>query len=220
MKTVLLLSGGIDSTALAVDLLAQGQQVEAISFDYGQRHVRELEAARAVAQCLNIPQIVVALDLARIAPTSSQTSREIPVPKGHYADESMRITVVPNRNMCMLSLATAHAIASGAECVAYAAHKGDHAIYPDCRPAFVYAMEKVMALCDYEPIRLLAPYAALSKADIVLRGANFGAPFALTYSCYAGEALHCGACGTCVERREAFQRAGVLDPTAYEAVTA
>jgi 7-cyano-7-deazaguanine synthase len=220
MKVVVLLSGGLDSTVLAADLHKRGERLEAITFNYGQRHARELDAARAVAASLNIPQNIVDLDLARLAPTSSQTSSSIAVPHGHYADESMRVTVVPNRNMVMLSLAIARAIADGADAVAFAAHKGDHAIYPDCRLPFVRAMEKVAAVCHYDPIQILTPFLNSSKTDIVRRGALVRAPFALTYSCYEGGPQHCGECGTCVERREAFARARVLDPTTYAEVTA
>jgi 7-cyano-7-deazaguanine synthase len=220
MTTVVLLSGGLDSTVLLTESERRGEKVEAISFDYGQRHSRELEASRAVAACLNIPHTIVQVNLAKLSPTSSQTSKSIDVPKGHYADESMRVTVVPNRNMVMLSLAISRAIAIGANTVAYAAHRGDHAIYPDCRPVFVHAMEQAAMLCHYAPVHVLAPFLNLSKAEIVRRGASAAAPLQLTYSCYVGGPHHCGQCGTCVERREAFELAEVLDPTVYAEVPA
>jgi 7-cyano-7-deazaguanine synthase len=128
----------------------------------------------------------------------------------------MRVTVVPNRNMILLAVAIGHAIASGADAVAYGAHAGDHAVYPDCRPAFAEAMAEAAGLCHYDPgVTLLRPFIDRTKADIVRLGAALGVPFALTWSCYEGGVRHCGRCGTCVERREAFTLAGVPDPTEY-----
>lgn len=143
-------------------------------------------------------------------------NESIAVPEGHYEDESMKSTVVPNRNMILLSIATAGSIASGLEGVAYAAHAGDHAIYPDCRPAFADAMNEAIKLCDYTSQRLVRPFVSLTKADIVKAGAALGVPFERTWSCYNGGATHCGKCGTCVERIEAFKLAGVSDPTDYQ----
>jgi 7-cyano-7-deazaguanine synthase len=140
----------------------------------------------------------------------------VPVPEGHYEDESMKSTVVPNRNMILLSIATAWSIASGLQGVAYAAHSGDHAIYPDCRPAFADAMNEAIRLCDYSSQELVRPFVSLTKADIVRVGASLGVPFEKTWSCYNGRKLHCGKCGTCVERIEAFELAGVPDPTEYK----
>jgi len=216
MNTVVLLSGGMDSAVLLADLLDAGNVVEALSFDYGQRHRRELDAANAVARYYGVPHSVLPLPLAALAPTSSQTNEAIPVPHGHYADESMRVTVVPNRNMVMLSIAIARAIATGATAVAFAAHSGDHAVYPDCRQAFIEAMRKAARLCDYAPIQIDTPYCLLTKAEIAERGQRLAVPFELTYSCYEGAEAHCGACGTCVERREAFELARVSDPTDYQ----
>ena len=216
MKCVALLSGGLDSTVLISDMVHLGFEVEALSFEYGQRHARELQAAQAVTEHLGIAHIIVPLPLATLAPTSSLTSKNIAVPLGHYEDDSMRATVVPNRNMILLAFGIARAIATDVDVVAYAAHKGDHAIYPDCRAEFVHAMRKVATLCDYAPVALHAPYLTMTKADIVTRGASVRAPFELTYSCYQGRAAHCGQCGTCVERKEAFAIAGVTDPTRYE----
>jgi 7-cyano-7-deazaguanine synthase len=138
------------------------------------------------------------------------------VPDGHYEDDSMRQTVVPNRNMIMMSVAAAHAISCGADAVAYAAHAGDHAIYPDCREVFVRACAAALAVCHYTDIRLLTPFLRMSKRDIVRRGVDASVPFGLTWSCYKGGERHCGKCGTCTERREAFLLAGVPDPTEYE----
>jgi 7-cyano-7-deazaguanine synthase len=218
MKVVSLLSGGLDSTVLLADLVLAGHDVVALSVHYGQRHARELRAAARVAAALRVPRIEVdarALDV--LLGGSALTTAAIAVPFGHYADESMKITVVPNRNMLLLAMAGALAVSAGAEAIAYAAHAGDHAIYPDCRPAFMDAVRQVLAVASWSPIALETPFALRTKAEIVARGSAIGAPLALTYSCYEGHEQHCGKCGTCVERREAFEVAGVPDPTEYAA---
>lgn len=214
MKTVVLFSGGLDSTVLA----SMPEDMHLLSFDYGQRHRVELERASAIAAHLRLPHEVVDLrGITHLLGGSSQTDPAIDVPEGHYADASMRATVVPNRNMIMLSVAAARAISLGATEVAYAAHAGDYAIYPDCRPAFVDAMRSALGLCHYDGgIRLVVPFGAVSKAHVVLMGVSLAAPMHLSWSCYKGGAVHCGMCGTCRERREAFELAGVPDPTVYE----
>lgn len=216
MHVVALYSGGLDSTTLLYDLRAQGHTLHALGIDYGQRHARELAAAERGAADLGVPYQAVSLrGLLPLLAGSSQTDPAIPVPHGHYADPTMRATVVPNRNLLLLSVAAAGAISLGADAVAYAAHAGDHPVYPDCRPAFVEAARAVLALVHYTPVALLAPYLGLTKADLVRRGTDLGVPYADTWSCYEGGALHCGRCGTCVERREAFVLAGRSDPTVY-----
>lgn len=218
MKTLAIFSGGLDSTVLLAELLAAGDDVQALSIDYGQRHRVELEHAERIAAKLGIPWRIA--DLSRIAPLlagSSQTSADIAVPHGHYAEETMKQTVVPNRNMIMLAVAGGWAISLKADRLAYGAHTGDHAIYPDCRPEFVAAMERALRLADWHSLALHCPFLGLTKAQIVARGAALGVDFAETWSCYEGGAIHCGQCGTCYERREAFQLAGVPDPTTYAA---
>lgn len=216
MKAVLTFSGGLDSTVLLHHLKADEHEVYTLSVDYGQRHARELESAARLAGALEVPHRVA--DLKAIRPllaSGSLTSPEIDVPEGHYAEESMKATVVPNRNMILLSLATAWAVSLKADCVAYAAHGGDHAIYPDCRPEFADAMATAIEQADWHSVKLLRPFMELTKADIVRRGSELGVPFAETWSCYKGGNVHCGRCGTCIERREAFHLAGVEDPTTY-----
>ncbi|MCB1120019.1 MAG: 7-cyano-7-deazaguanine synthase, partial [Verrucomicrobiae bacterium] len=137
------------------------------------------------------------------------------VPHGHYEEENMKSTVVPNRNMILLSVATGWAVSLKADCVSYAAHAGDHAIYPDCREEFADALDKTMRLADWQEIYLNRPFVSWTKADIVRRGAELNVPFEKTWSCYEGGDQHCGRCGTCIERREAFHLAGVADPTEY-----
>lgn len=214
---ILLYSGGLDSTVLLYSLKAEGHQVRALGIDYGQRHSKELDAAHGIARRLGVEYRVANLrTLNFFLAGSSQTSLELAVPEGHYADESMKLTVVPNRNMLLLSIAGAWAISTHADAIAYAAHAGDHPIYPDCRPEFVDAFAKTLALADWRTIQMQAPFTGLSKADIVRRGSALGVPFIETWSCYQGRALHCGKCGTCVERQESFTLAEVSDPTSYE----
>jgi len=214
-STILIYSGGLDSTVLLYRLLASGRTVKALSIDYGQRHRKELISAARFCERLGIEQRIA--DLSSIAPLlagSSQTS-EIDVPDGHYAEESMKVTVVPNRNMIMLSLAIGWAVSLKYDSVAYAAHAGDHAIYPDCRPEFVDAMIAAAAVANWHPVAIDRPFMDLSKADIVQAGHRLRVPLEETWSCYKGHDVHCGRCGTCVERREAFELAGVPDATQY-----
>lgn len=215
-KTVIIHSGGMDSTVLLYQLLNAGDDVLALSIDYGQRHKKELECARSLCKDLGVEHRIA--DLTSLTPLlagSSLTSPQIEVPEGHYAEDNMKATVVPNRNMILLSVATGWAISAGADSVSYAAHSGDHAIYPDCREEFAEGMNHVMGLADWQKVALDRPFVSLTKADIVKLGAELGVPFERTWSCYKGGELHCGRCGTCVERREAFYLAGIEDPTIY-----
>ena len=214
--TVLTFSGGLDSTVLLYHLLAEGQEVAALSVDYGQRHRVELNHALRIADEVGIRHETADLSaVTRFLGGSSQTDESVDVPLGHYTDESMKQTVVPNRNMIMLSIAAGWAISLKAGQVAYAAHSGDHTIYPDCRVEFARALDGAIRLADWHEVELVFPFAEMSKADIVRRGSELTVPFASTWSCYQGDQVHCGACGTCVERREAFEMARVADPTTY-----
>jgi 7-cyano-7-deazaguanine synthase len=215
---IILLSGGLDSSVLAYFLKSVGIKLKALTINYGQRHVKEQVAARAIAALLGFEHRTVALP--ELTPLfgdqCSLVTEQVEIPEGHYAHESMKSTVVPNRNMIFLSLAVAWSVASAYDGVAYAAHAGDHTIYPDCRPAFADAMAHAISLCDVAPQELLRPFIASTKGDIARLGSSLGVPFQATWSCYNGRALHCGACGTCTERIEAFQIAGIADPTQYE----
>jgi 7-cyano-7-deazaguanine synthase len=216
MKTVAVFSGGLDSTVMLSSLVREGDEVVALSVDYGQRHRKELAHAKDIAERLGI--LWQLADISRIAcllAGSSQTSSQIAVPHGHYAEESMKQTVVPNRNMIMLAIATGWAISLRFDRVAYAAHAGDHAIYPDCRPEFVDSLHAPLSLADWRKITLHTPFINMSKAEIVSLGHELGVDFSATWSCYEGNAVHCGRCGTCFERREAFDLAKVWDPTEY-----
>jgi len=217
-KVVVVFSGGMDSTTLLYEKVDSGCEVYPISFFYGQKHTKELEMAELTCDKLNLlPRLVDVLGLRTVAP-SALTREEIEVPEGNYSDLSMKQTVVPNRNMVFLAFATAYAISIGAESVAFGAHAGDHAIYPDCRSEFVQAMDKAMSLCDYSKITLDAPFIYLTKTDILRIGVDLGVDYSLTWSCYKGNNLACGKCGTCNERLEAFRELGIEDPLKYEEV--
>ncbi|MGH3808434.1 MAG: 7-cyano-7-deazaguanine synthase QueC [Pseudonocardiaceae bacterium] len=217
---VAILSGGLDSTTMGFALRAAGSRLSVVSFDYGQRHRTELAAARAVAARLGAPHEVIDLrSVGALLTGSALTDTRVDVPRGHYTDESMRCTVVPNRNAIMLDIATGIALARGADAVAFGAHGGDHPIYPDCRPEFVVAFTEMVRVANVGFIssrfQVMAPFLSLTKSEIVGMGARLGVPFELTWSCYEGGTVHCGQCGACAERREAFSLAGVHDPTNY-----
>jgi 7-cyano-7-deazaguanine synthase len=219
---VAIVSGGLDSTTLAWWLAARGARLTLLSVDYGQRHARELGFAREAADALGAVHHVADLrSVASLLGGSALTSPAVKVPDGHYTDESMRATVVPNRNALLLDLAVGLAITTGAGAVAYGAHAGDHAVYPDCRPEFAAAYEQMARTANegFLPagFEVLAPFLAMSKADIAVLAARLGVPAGQTWSCYRGGDVHCGTCGTCTERREAFALAGLPDPTDYAA---
>lgn len=217
MKTIVICSGGLDSVSLAHMVAHERQLTRLVSFDYGQRHRKELDFAARCAQRLHVPHDIIDLRSIGSALTGSALTDDIDVPDGHYAEESMRITVVPNRNAIMLAVAFGVAAARGDQAVATAVHGGDHFIYPDCRPAFTQSFEIMQnaALDGYAEVSLYTPFVHQTKADIVIAGARHNTPFADTWSCYKGAEVHCGRCGTCVERREAFHLAKIADPTHY-----
>jgi len=217
---VCLLSGGLDSAVLLWHAIQAKWDPIALSINYDQRHKRELLYARQLTSVAGVEHIVLELpQLREVLSKSALTSDEIAVPNGHYAAENMKITVVPNRNMILLSIAGGLAVSRGCRYVVFAAHSGDHMIYPDCTPEFIAAAQRAMLLgtAGEDEVLLNAPFEPFSKADIVRYGAELHVPFQLTWSCYNGGYKHCGKCGTCTERREAFVLAGVTDPTEYEA---
>lgn len=217
MKSVAIVSGGLDSVTLAHVLADDRDELHLLSFNYGQRHAKEVSYAKLCATRLQAAHDIVDLRTYGRLLTGSSLTDDIAVPHGHYAEESMRITVVPNRNSIMLALAYGVAVAEKADRVAFGAHGGDHFIYPDCRPAFVEAFEAAEHLANdgFGDIALYAPFIHQTKSDIVAIGTRIGVPFVETWSCYEGGEVHCGRCGTCVERKHAFRDAAVNDPTTY-----
>lgn len=217
MKVVVLCSGGMDSV-VALHWARAHHVVEAVvSFDYGAKHnPRELPYAAEAADRFGLRHEIVKLDFVNRLFASNLLTSGGAIPDGHYEAENMKQTVVPFRNAVMLSIATGFAESAGAEALVIAAHGGDHAIYPDCREDFMRAMGDAMRLGTYAGVQLLRPFIEMSKARIAAEGAKLGVDFARTWSCYKGGAVHCGTCGTCVERREAFIDAGLADPTTYE----
>lgn len=217
MKTIVICSGGLDSVSLAHKVAAERELTGLLSFDYGQRHSKELEFAVACARRLDVPHHVIDLRSVGAALSGSALTDDVDVPDGHYAEDTMKVTVVPNRNAIMLAVGFGMAAAQGADAVAAAVHGGDHFIYPDCRPDFIDAFQAMenKALDGVAEVDLYTPFVNIPKAGIVTEGARHGTPFGETWSCYKGGDVHCGRCGTCVERREAFHLAGVDDPTDY-----
>ena len=216
MKVVVLLSGGLDSVTALHHMAATEKVVAALSFDYGAKHnARELPCAADQCRSLHIPNRIVSLNFMADAFKSDLLKSGGIIPDGHYEEQSMKKTVVPFRNGIFLSLGTGYAESFGAEAIAIAAHAGDHTIYPDCREDFLSLMSEAMEKGTYAKIKLLRPFVSMDKTAIVRRGVELKIDYARTWSCYKGGALHCGTCGTCIERREAFMNAGIPDPTHY-----
>lgn len=212
MHIITILSGGMDSTTLAYYLHAQGHTQHFLTFDYGQRHRREIDSARTIAGHLGGVHDVIDLRSITHLLKGSALTDGVSVPHGHYAEESMKQTVVPNRNAIMLSIAYATAVADEANAVAIGVHAGDHFIYPDCRPPFVRAAALAFQLGNDSDIEILTPFIHMTKGDIAATGVTLGVPYADTWTCYEGGAVACGKCGACVERAEAFVFAGTIDP--------
>lgn len=210
-----IVSGGMDSVTLLHFALTKTSpdKVTALSFDYGQRHRKELEYARQMCADLGVAHRVVDLSGVSQILTSSLTSEQ-DVPHGHYAEDNMKATVVPNRNAIMLSIAYGAAISNGSENLLYGAHAGDHFVYPDCRPEFVKALDKAFRVGNkgFGNTRIKAPFVEISKSEIVKLGLEMGVPYEKTWSCYEGQERPCMGCGTCVERTESFLDNGVADP--------
>ena len=213
---LVILSGGMDSGILMYEAINSEYEVEAIGFNYGQRHVTELDYAKRLCDDIDICFDIV--DIQSITPFigGSALTDDIEVPKGHYEDLSMKATVVPNRNAIMLSIAFGIAKARGFGFVGAGMHAGDHAVYPDCRPEFVNAFQSMQLVAMDEPVTLWTPWIGVDKTHIAKRGFALGFPFEESWSCYEGKLIHCGECGTCVERKEAIGGEG-NDPTEYYA---
>jgi len=206
----------MDSVTALYEAETQYEVAGAISFHYGSKHNdREIPFAALQAGKLGVPHRVIRLDFVGELFESDLLRKGGEIPKGHYEEQTMKKTVVPFRNGIMLSIAGGFAESIGAEGLVIAAHAGDHAIYPDCREAFMKAMGEAIRLGTYAGIKLIRPFIAMSKAEIAARGSELAVDYSRTWSCYVGGEVHCGECGTCVERREAFIVAGIPDPTKY-----
>lgn len=217
---VVLLSGGIDSATALADLLDSRPYTStlALTFNYGQRHRKELVHAGLIAEHYEVPRHTVDLrSWGLLLKGSALTDPYVAVPHGEYDEATMATTVVPGRNAVMLSIAASIAVSTGHSTVVLGAHAGDHALYPDCRPGFIEQMANALSTGVDRGVYLMAPFLERDKADIVRRAAQLRVPLGLTWSCYEGGRLHCGRCGTCLERRQAFEAADVEDRTGYAA---
>ncbi len=213
--SVIIVSGGMDSITLLYD---KNEEIAlAVTFDYGSNHnAKEITWAKVHCERLKIKHIVIKLDFMHKYFTSSLLEGADAIPEGHYADENMKSTVVPFRNGIMLSIAAGIAESNGLKKVLIANHGGDHTIYPDCRPAFIKAMNEATENGTYVNVSICAPYTNITKADIARIGKRLGIDYSETWSCYKGGEKHCGKCGTCIERKEALALAGIEDKTEYE----
>ena len=177
-KTVVILSGGLDSTTLLYHLLDLGHDVSALTFNYGQRHSKEITAAKEIASLKSIRHRVVDVSgLSEIFGQNALTDISVDVPHGEYSEETIPVTTVPNRNMIMLSIAAGWAIALGYDSVAFGAHSGEYTPYPDCQPQFATAMDAATRVCDKNPIEVIAPFVRTTKTGIVRRGMELAVPF-------------------------------------------
>ncbi len=228
MKALVVCSGGLDSVTLAYKVANENTLASLLSFNYGQRHLKELDFARLCADQLDVEHTVIDLSqvgkhlTSALTPSSTSPSADnIAVPEGHYAESSMKTTVVPNRNAIMMTIAFGLAASQQADTVAMAVHGGDHFIYPDCRPDFIESFSRMQALAleDVAEVSLYTPFLYKDKTEIVREAVKLQIPVADTWSCYQGLEQHCGRCGTCVERREAFHLANETDPTDYKDTT-
>ena len=219
MKIVHIYSGGLDSTVLLYQLIKEKHKVECVNFNYGSKHnIKEMDCAVQICKNLDIPFETIPLDFINEYFKSDLLRSGGEVPKGHYQDEVMRKTVVPFRNGIMISIAAGIAASRDFQAITIANHAGDHAIYPDCAPPFITAMKNSVLLGTFENIILKSPFLLFTKAEIVKIGRALKVPFDKTWSCYKGQQFHCGFCGTCVERLEAFKLNKMKDPVKYQKV--
>lgn len=209
---IILLSGGMDSTTL---LHQYKHDIKiAVSFDYGSKHNKtEIKYAKINCAELKIQHTIIRLDFINNLFKSDLLKSGGDIPKGHYQSETMKSTVVPFRNGIMLSIVAGLAESDNCKGILIANHFGDHAIYPDCRKVFIKNMNEAIKTGTYNKIKILAPYTNITKRSIALRGKRLGMKYENTYSCYTGKSVHCGECGTCVERKEALQG---FDQTKYK----
>lgn len=214
-NSVIIVSGGMDSITLLYD--HKDEIALGISFDYGSNHnAREIPFAKMHCERLGIKHITINLDFMHRYFKSSLLDGAEAIPEGHYADDNMKSTVVPFRNGIMLSIAIGIAESNNLDQVFIANHGGNHTIYPDCRPEFINAIDAAATAGTYNNVKVVAPYTKITKSDIARIGKKLGIDYTETWSCYKGGEVHCGKCGTCVERKEALAEAGIEDKTIYE----
>ena len=217
MKALVVLSGGLDSTTALYWAKKEYDEVETITFNYGSKHNDiENDYAKKTCEKLGVKNTVIKLDFMNQYFKSDLLKSGGDIPEGYYTEENMKSTVVPFRNGIMLAIAAGFAESNDCDVLVLGNHSGDHAIYPDCRPEFIDGIAKAILAGTAKGIKVVSPFCNISKTDIVKIGDELGVDFSLTYSCYKGKETHCGKCGTCTERIEAFKLAGVQDPTKYE----
>ena len=210
-KVLVVYSGGLDSFTLLNLAKKKFDRVYAISFDYGQKHRKELDVALSSTKKLGVEHKIVRLPFEDFLSDSALVGN-IEIPEGNYDKERMKLTVVPNRNMVMISVAASLAISRKINHIWYAAHAGDHEIYPDCRPEFINKLSKVLKICDYHEIILDAPFKDLSKEEIVKIGLEMSLDYSQTWTCYEGKVKPCNKCSACLERINAFEKNNFKDP--------
>lgn len=220
-KAVIIASGGVDSSTLLYKSVNEGFEVYALTFIYGQRHFKEIEYAKRIAEQLNLDHKLVDLSSLKVLLSGSaltDSSVEVPeVPETSEHYETLQTTIVPNRNAIFLSIGIGYAVSLHANYVFFGAHFSDRGVYPDCRKEFVEAFQVSERLAnDNQLLTIDAPFVDIDKSDIVKLGAELGVPFEQTWTCYKGGEKHCGVCSSCRERKRAFVEAGVPDPTGYE----
>tara|TARA_B100001175_G_C19352692_1_gene563150 strand:+ start:85 stop:741 length:657 start_codon:yes stop_codon:yes gene_type:complete len=215
-RIVVVYSGGLDSFTLLNHSIDLGYEAFPITFNYGQKHIKEMTYAENFCKEKSLSLKIIDITEINSLLEGSALTDTLEVPKGHYEDESMKTTVVPNRNMILISLATAYAVTINADEVWYGAHGGDHAIYPDCRPEFVNKINETTLVANYSPISVKAPFIELSKDQILSLGIGLNLDYSKTWTCYEGRKLACGECGSCVERLEAFANNQLKDPLTYQ----
>jgi len=215
------LSGGIDSTTLLYSSVKKGFDVDCITFNYGQKHSKEIDSALKVSNALGVPHRVIDLSgLRELLSGSALTDANVDIPEvpetaEHY--DTLKSTIVPNRNAIFLAIAVGYAVSKSADNVFFGAHHSDRGVYPDCRREFVESFQTAERLATANPdLNIRAPFVAMDKSQIVKLGAGLGVPFKETWSCYKGGRVHCGVCSSCRERKRAFLESGVPDPTGYE----
>lgn len=217
-KAIVIYSGGMDSLTALYWAIKKYKEVKAISFNYGQKHSKELNYAKKVCKRLGIEHKVIDISFLKELTSKSSLTGLTDIPEGHYEADNMKSTVVPNRNTIFLNIAIAWACNLGFNAVVIGVHSGDHVIYPDCRKEFISSMNttSLLATKDIGDIEVVAPFVDIDKAGVVKKGNRLGVDYSKSWSCYKGGKKHCGKCGTCIERIEAFKLAKVNDPTIYD----